>query len=109
MKQLVADPWENIAGKYPEGTRLSGKVTNLRTTAPRGAGSQRPRVPSGDSLDVLGRPLRHPDRWSHVGDEVEVVVLSVDPDKKRISLSAWKQVRPNPWDIVAEKYRGHRP
>lgn len=103
MKQLVSDPWENIAGKYPEGTRLSGKVTNL---VDYGAFVElEPGVEGLVHISEMSwtRKLRHPSQMVHVGDEVEVVVLSVDPDKKRISLGM-KQVRPNPWDIVAEKY-----
>jgi small subunit ribosomal protein S1 len=103
MKQLVADPWENIAGKYPEGTRLSGKVTNL---VDYGAFVElEPGVEGLVHISEMSwtRKLRHPSQMVHVGDEVEVVVLSVDPEKKRISLGM-KQVRPNPWDIVAEKY-----
>jgi len=103
MKQLVADPWENIAGKYPEDTRLSGKVTNL---VDYGAFVElEPGVEGLVHISEMSwtRKLRHPSQMVHVGDEVEVVVLSVDPDKKRISLGM-KQVRPNPWDIVAEKY-----
>ena len=49
------------------------------------------------------RKLRHPSQMVHVGDEVEVVILGVDGEKKRISLGM-KQVRPNPWELVAEKY-----
>lgn len=49
------------------------------------------------------RKLRHPSQMVRVGDEVDVVVLGVDPDKKRISLGM-KQVKPNPWDVVAEKF-----
>ncbi len=103
MKQLVADPWENIAGKYPEGTRLTGKVTNL---VDYGAFVElEPGVEGLVHISEMSwtRKLRHPSQMVHVGDDVEVVVLSVDPEKKRISLGM-KQVRPNPWDIVAEKY-----
>ncbi|MFW6388719.1 MAG: S1 RNA-binding domain-containing protein, partial [Desulfohalobiaceae bacterium] len=49
------------------------------------------------------RKLRHPSQMVHVGDEVDVVILNVDAEKKRISLGM-KQVRPNPWDLVFEKY-----
>ncbi|MFW6179786.1 MAG: S1 RNA-binding domain-containing protein, partial [Desulfohalobiaceae bacterium] len=49
------------------------------------------------------RKLRHPSQMVHVGDEVEVVILNVDSEKKRISLGM-KQVKPNPWDLVFEKY-----
>ncbi|QLA15084.1 30S ribosomal protein S1 [Desulfolutivibrio sulfoxidireducens] len=103
MKQLVADPWQNIGEKYPEGTRLSGRVTNL---VDYGAFVElEPGVEGLVHISEMSwtRKLRHPSQMVHVGDEVEVVVLGVDSDKKRISLGM-KQVRPNPWDVVAEKY-----
>ncbi len=103
MKQLVPDPWENIVEKYPEGTRLSGKVTNL--------------VDYGSFVELEAgveglvhisemswtRKLRHPSQMVRVGDEVDVIILGVDSVKKRISLGM-KQIKPNPWDVVAEKY-----
>lgn len=103
LKQLVPDPWENITQKYPEGARLKGRVTNLVDY-----GSFVELEPGVEGLVHISemswtRKLRHPSQMVHPGDEVEVVVLGVDPDKKRISLGM-KQVKPNPWDLVAEKY-----
>lgn len=103
LKQLVSDPWENIEEKYPEGTRMTGKVTNL---ADYGAF-----VELDDGVEGLvhisemswTRKLRHPSQLVKSGDEVEVVVLGIDSERKRISLGM-KQVSPNPWDVVAEKY-----
>jgi len=103
MKQLVPDPWQNIEEKYPENTRLSGKVTNL---VDYGAFVELEAGVEGlvhISEMSWTRKLRHPSQMVHVGDEVDVIVLGVDSDKKRISLGM-KQVRPNPWDVVAEKY-----
>ncbi|WP_022663315.1 30S ribosomal protein S1 [Paucidesulfovibrio longus] len=103
LKQLSADPWENIGGKYPEGARFTGTVTNL---ADYGAFVELETGVEGlvhISEMSWTRKLRHPSQMVHVGDEVEVVVLGVDPDKKRISLGM-KQIKPNPWDVVAEKY-----
>ncbi len=103
LKQLVADPWENIAGKYPQGGRLKGKVTNL---ADYGAFVELEAGVEGlvhISEMSWTRKLRHPSQMVRAGDEVEVIVLGVDPDKKRISLGM-KQIKPNPWDVVAEKY-----
>jgi small subunit ribosomal protein S1 len=103
LKQLVADPWENIAGKYPQGSRLKGKVTNL---ADYGAFVElEPGVEGLVHISEMSwtRKLRHPSQMVRAGDEVEVIVLGVDPDKKRISLGM-KQIKPNPWDVVAEKY-----
>jgi len=103
LKQLVADPWENIATKYPQGSRLKGKVTNL---ADYGAFVElEPGVEGLVHISEMSwtRKLRHPSQMVRAGDEVEVIVLGVDPDKKRISLGM-KQIKPNPWDVVAEKY-----
>ncbi|WP_243311847.1 30S ribosomal protein S1 [Fundidesulfovibrio agrisoli] len=103
MKQLTPDPWQNIADKYPVDLRLSGKVTNL---VDYGAFVElEPGVEGLVHISEMSwtRKLRHPSQMVHLGDEVEVVVLGVDPDKKRISLGM-KQVKPNPWDLVAERY-----
>ncbi len=103
LKQLVPDPWENIAAKFPEGQRFTGKVTNL---VDYGAFVElEPGVEGLVHISEMSwtRKLRHPSQMVSAGEEVEVVILGVDPDKKRISLGM-KQVKPNPWDIVAEKY-----
>jgi small subunit ribosomal protein S1 len=103
LKQLVPDPWENIAAKFPEGQRFNGKVTNL---VDYGAFVElEPGVEGLVHISEMSwtRKLRHPSQMVSAGEEVEVVILGVDPDKKRISLGM-KQVKPNPWDIVAEKY-----
>jgi small subunit ribosomal protein S1 len=103
LKQLVPDPWENIAEKFPAGARFNGKVTNLVDY-----GSFVELEPGVEGLVHISemswtRKLRHPSQMVQVGEEVEVVILGVDPEKKRISLGM-KQVKPNPWDLVAEKY-----
>ncbi len=103
LKQLVPDPWENIAAKYPPDGKFTGKVTNLTDY-----GAFVELEPGVEGLVHISemswtRKLRHPSQMVRVGDEVEVVVLGVDPGKKRISLGM-KQVKPNPWDVVAEKY-----
>jgi small subunit ribosomal protein S1 len=103
LKHLVPDPWQNIAEKYPEGTKLSGRVTNL---VDYGAFVElEPGVEGLVHISEMSwtRKLRHPSQMVRVGDEVEVVILGVDLDRKRISLGM-KQVNPNPWDLVAEKY-----
>jgi len=103
LKQLVADPWTNIAAKFPENIRRTGKVTNL---VDYGAFVE---LESGvEGLVHISemswtRKLRHPSQMVRVGDAVDVVVLGVDQEKKRISLGM-KQVAPNPWDVVGEKY-----
>jgi len=103
LKQLVPDPWENIAEKYPEDSRFNGTITNL---ADYGAFVELENGVEGlvhISEMSWTRKLRHPSQMVKVGDEVEVIVLGVDPEKKRISLGM-KQISPNPWDVVAEKY-----
>jgi small subunit ribosomal protein S1 len=103
LKQLRPDPWEDISGKYPEGQKFSGKVTNL---VDYGAFVElEPGVEGLVHISEMSwtRKLRHPSQMVKVGEDVEVVVLAVDAAKKRISLGM-KQVKPNPWDIVSEKY-----
>jgi small subunit ribosomal protein S1 len=103
LKQLVADPWQDISGRFVEGTRCVGKVTNL---VDYGVFVElEPGVEGLVHISEMSwtRKLRHPSQMVHPGDEVEVVILGVDADKKRISLGM-KQVRPNPWEMVAEKY-----
>ncbi|UTF49801.1 30S ribosomal protein S1 [Desulfomicrobium sp. ZS1] len=103
LKQLVMDPWANISEKYPEGYKLSGKVTNL---VDYGAFVELEAGVEGlvhISEMSWTRKLRHPSQMVRPGDEVDVIILGVDVDRKRISLGM-KQVAPNPWDLVAEKY-----
>ncbi len=103
LKQLVPNPWENIHEKYPEGKRVTGKVTNI---VDYGAFVElEPGVEGLVHISEMSwtRKLKHPSQMVQLGDEVEVVVLSIDAEKKRISLGM-KQVKPNPWDIVSEKY-----
>ncbi|WP_028588176.1 30S ribosomal protein S1 [Desulfocurvus vexinensis] len=103
LKQLVPDPWQDIEKKYPEGSKFSGKITNL---VDYGAFVELEEGVEGlvhISEMSWTRKLRHPSQMVSTGEEVEVIILGVDPDKKRISLGM-KQVNPNPWDLVAEKY-----
>jgi len=103
LKQLVADPWQDITAKFPTDQRLSGKVTNL---VDYGAFVElEPGVEGLVHISEMSwtRKLRHPSQMVKVGEEVEVVILGVDQDKKRISLGM-KQVKPNPWEVVAEKF-----
>jgi small subunit ribosomal protein S1 len=103
LKQLMPDPWQDITARFPENARCSGKVTNL---VDYGAFVE---LESGvEGLVHISemswtRKLRHPSQMVRVNDEVEVVVLGVDAEKKRISLGM-KQIKPNPWELVAERY-----
>jgi len=103
LKQLVPNPWENIHEKYPEGTKVTGRVTNIMDY-----GAFVELEPGVEGLVHISemswtRKLKHPSQMVKNGDDVDVVVLGVDAEKKRISLGM-KQVRPNPWDVVEEKY-----
>ncbi|MDR3176005.1 MAG: 30S ribosomal protein S1 [Desulfovibrio sp.] len=103
LKQLVADPWQGITERFPTGRILTGRITNL---VDYGAFVELETGVEGlvhISEMSWTRKLRHPSQMVKVGDEVEVVILGVDQDKKRISLGM-KQVKPNPWEIVAEKF-----
>jgi small subunit ribosomal protein S1 len=103
MKQLVPNPWDGIGEKYPEGSRFTGRVTNI---VDYGAFVElEPGVEGLVHITEMSwtRKLKHPSQMVKVGDEVEVVVLAVDADRKRISLGM-KQIKPNPWDLVHEKY-----
>ncbi len=103
LKQLYPDPWENIEEKYPVGKRCKGKVTNI---VDYGAF-----VELEDGVEGMvhisemswTKKLKRPSQIVKLGDEVEVVVLEVDKENKKISLGM-KQVKPNPWDVVVEKY-----
>jgi small subunit ribosomal protein S1 len=103
LKQLKPDPWTNAQDNYPITTRLRGKVVSL---ADYGAFVE---VEEGiEGLIHISemswtRKIRHPSQMVKVGDMVEAVVLNIDPANKRISLGL-KQVEPNPWDIIGEKY-----
>ncbi len=103
LKQLVPDPWQDITERFPEGSRHTGKVTNL---VDYGVFVElEPGVEGLVHISEMSwtRQLRHPSQMVHQGDEVEVVILGVDCDKKRISLGM-KQVKPNPWELVGEQY-----
>lgn len=103
LKQLVSDPWQDITDNFPVDARFNGKITNL---VDYGAFVElKPGVEGLVHISEMSwtRKLRHPSQMVHVGDEVEVIVLAVDQEKKRISLGM-KQVKPNPWVIVAERY-----
>jgi small subunit ribosomal protein S1 len=103
LRQLVDDPWKTVAERYPLKSRVRGRIVNLTDY---GAFVELEAGVEGlihVSEMSWTQKIRHPSKILSVGDVVEAVVLSVDPDKKRISLGM-KQVEPNPWDIIAEKY-----
>ena len=104
LKQLGEDPWVGISRRYPQGTRLFGKVTNLTDY---GAFVE---VESGieglvhvSEMDWTNKNV-HPSKVVQVGDEVEVMILEIDEDRRRISLGM-KQCLPNPWDDFARDFK----
>ncbi len=103
LKQLGADPWENIARRYPANTRVFGKVTNI---ADYGAFVEIEDGVEGlvhvSEMDWTNKNV-NPAKVVHTGEEVEVMVLDVDEDRRRISLGL-KQCKANPWKEFAENY-----
>ncbi len=100
MKQLGDDPWVDLPRRYPESTRMFGKVTNITDY---GAFVELEEGVEGlvhvSEMDWTNKNV-HPSKVCHVGDEVEVMVLDIDPERRRISLGM-KQCRPNPWEEFA--------
>jgi small subunit ribosomal protein S1 len=100
MKQLGEDPWQNIARRYPTGTRLFGKVNNLTDY---GCFVEIEEGVEGlvhvSEMDWTNKNVS-PSRMVQLGDEVEVMVLDIDEERRRISLGM-KQCKPNPWDEFA--------
>ena len=104
LKQLGADPWVDIARRYPEGTRLSGKVTNI---ADYGCFAEIEEGVEGlvhvSEMDWTNKNI-HPTKIVQLGDEIEVMVLDVDEERRRISLGV-KQCKPNPWEEFATTHK----
>ena len=100
MKQLGEDPWADIARRYPDKTRIFGKVTNITDY---GAFVELEEGVEGlvhvSEMDWTNKNV-HPNKVCHLGDEVEVMVLEVDSDRRRISLGM-KQCTGNPWEELA--------
>lgn len=103
MKQLAQDPWVIAAEKYPVGSRISGKVVSLTDYGAF--------VELEEGIEGLihvsemswTRKIRHPSKIISAGETVDAVVLDIKPENRRISLGM-KQVAPNPWDVISEKY-----
>jgi small subunit ribosomal protein S1 len=103
LKQLQADPWDSVSAQFPVGVKVKGKVMSL---ADYGAF-----VDLGDGIEGLihvsemswTKRIRHPSQILKEGDEVEVQVLEIDTNNRRISLGL-KQLQPNPWVELKESY-----
>ena len=103
LKQKTADPWMNIASKYPEGSRVSGKVVSLTDY-----GAFVELEPGVEGLVHVSEmswthEVRHPSRVVAVGDAIDAQVLHVDQQGRKISLGM-KQTAPNPWDVIQARY-----
>ncbi|HGJ5881843.1 30S ribosomal protein S1 [Arsenophonus sp.] len=103
LKQLGEDPWVAIAKRYPEGTKLTGRVTNLTDY---GCFVEIEEGVEGlvhvSEMDWTNKNI-HPSKVVNVGDVVEVMVLDIDEERRRISLGL-KQCKPNPWQQFAETH-----
>ncbi len=103
VKQLTPDPWTAAAEKFPVGSRLTGRVVSLTDY---GAFVELEQGVEGlihVSEMSWTRKVRHPSKVVSVDEIVEFVVLDIKPEARRISLGM-KQVAPNPWDVISEKY-----
>jgi small subunit ribosomal protein S1 len=103
MKQLESDPWEGAAAKYPIGAKLSGRVTNI--TEYGAFVELEPGIEGLVHVSEMSWTKKnvHPGKIVSTSQEVDVVVLEVDPDKRRISLGL-KQAQSNPWEAFAEAH-----
>ncbi|MFD2095581.1 30S ribosomal protein S1 [Corallincola platygyrae] len=103
LKQLGEDPWVAIAGRYPEGTRVSGVVTNLTDY---GCFVEIEEGVEGlvhvSEMDWTNKNI-HPSKVVNLGDAVDVMVLDIDEDRRRISLGL-KQCKANPWEEFASNH-----
>ena len=104
LKQLGEDPWVGLGRRYPTGTRLFGKVTNLTDYG------SFVEVESGieglvhvSEMDWTNKNV-HPSKVVQLGDEVEVMILEIDEDRRRISLGM-KQCMPNPWEEFSINFK----
>jgi small subunit ribosomal protein S1 len=103
LKQTQSDPWVDVRSRYPIGLRLRGKVVSL---ADYGAFVElEPGVEGLIHISEMSwtKRVKHPSKVVAIGDEVDVLVLDVDPDNRKISLGM-KQTEPNPWSLLEERY-----
>jgi small subunit ribosomal protein S1 len=103
LKQKTPSPWANVEAKYPIGSRHTGEVVNVMSY-----GAFVKLEPGIEGLVHISemswtKRINHPSELVAIGDQIEVQVLNINRDKQEISLGM-KQVQPNPWDKVAERY-----
>ena len=102
-KQLQSDPWTEVEGHFPVGSRVSGKVTNVTDYGAF--------VALTDGIEGLvhvseltwSKKVKHPSQVVQIGETVEAIVLDIDLENRRISLGA-KQLKANPWDTLEQNY-----
>jgi len=103
LKQLKPDPWIDAPNRFPVGTKVTGRVVNLTDYGAF--------IEIEEGVEALihisemswTRKAKHPSQIVSIGDTVEAVVLNLDTENKRVSLGM-KQIKPNPWDLIEEKY-----
>jgi len=103
LKQIQEDPWHRADEKYPVGTRVKGKVVSV---IDYGAFIEiEPGVEGLVHVSEMSwtKRVKHPSKMLNVGDQVEAMVLDIDPKAKRIALGM-KQIEPNPWTLLEDKY-----
>ncbi len=103
LKHKTPNPWANVEGKYPVGSKHEGEVVNVMSY-----GAFVKLEPGIEGLVHISemswtKRINHPDEVVHIGDKISVQVLNINKEKQEISLGM-KQVQPNPWDKVAESY-----
>ena len=103
LKQTSPDPWVDVDSKFPVDTKIKGKVVSVTDY---GVFVELEKGIEGlvhISEMSWSRHVKHPSKIVAIGDEVEALVLTLDKEKKRISLGM-KQIEPNPWDQIEDKY-----
>lgn len=103
LKQLQEDPWTQVAGKFPVGSKIKGKVVSLTDY-----GAFVELSPGIEGLVHVSeiswnKKMKHPSQELNVGMEVEAIVLDCDLENRRIALGM-KQLKPNPWDVLDKEY-----
>jgi len=103
-KQKKPDPWSTIDEKYPSGKKIKGKVVSITDYgAFIGLEEGLEGLVHISELDWLPKP-KHPSKYLSIGETVEAVILKVDKNERRLSLSV-KQLKPSPWELVAQRYK----
>ncbi len=103
VKQLREDPWTTVSNRYPIGQKTTGKVVSITDYGVFVELEEGVEGLIHVSEMTWSKKPRHPSKMVVVGDDVEIMVLNIETETKRISLGM-KQLQPNPWDLVTENY-----